>query len=298
MPNEQAVLRPPSLNVAPAIYWMREREKIRTAKEHGEPPPWTEDESLSRFKFCCVRREDDYTTRWIAQHIRQPFADHPNLWLMCCIARLVNLPWSLVELIADNKAWPHNDGWSPEALGRALDARAARGEKIVSDAYIVANRTAGGLTKGGYIARVVGELWDDRRQFEALFRVRPTMEAVFRHLHRHNGLGGEGFLPYQMVVDMRFTPLLENAPDRQHWAVAGKGTRRGLNRLRGRPVKARMRDQDALRELRTLYAVLREDVPEIEIDFSDVPNICCEVDKYLRLKNGDGIYNRLYTPRA
>jgi len=38
----------------------------------------------------------------------------------------------LVELIAG--AWPHSDAFSPAALGDVIDARAARGEKIISDA--------------------------------------------------------------------------------------------------------------------------------------------------------------------
>ena len=34
----------------------------------------------------------------------------------------------------------------------------------------------------------------------------------------------------------------------------------------------------------------------VDIDFSDVPNILCETDKYLRVKLGQGTPRALYVP--
>ena len=55
------------------FYWIHERESIRINKEVlSQAPPWTGDEILQKYKFCQVFREDDRTTRWFREHIREP----------------------------------------------------------------------------------------------------------------------------------------------------------------------------------------------------------------------------------
>jgi hypothetical protein len=94
-------------------------------------------------------------------------------------------------------------------------------------------------------------------------------------------------MAYQAVVDMRFTQLLSGAPDIGTWAAAGPGTMRGLNRLSSRPLDSRVSRYQALVEMRSIYDVITRETGVV-IDFSDVPNILCETDKYLRIKNGEG----------
>lgn len=288
------------LDIEPALYWVTERECMRIAKEElRDPPPWTNDPILANWRFCNVRREDDVVTRWIAKHIRKPFARHPHLWFMLCIARVINLRETLAELIATNGAWPDDKNFDLNTLMEVLEARKAREEQVYSGAYTI---TAGGKngSKNVYVANtVLRGLWFDRRTFVDWFAGdNPTLEGTTQRLSRHEGWGP--FMRYQATVDMRFTPLLNRAPDIETFAEAGPGTIQGLNRLHGRVVGADISQKQALAELRELYRVLRRKVPEEvgEIDFSDVPNICCEVDKYLRMKNGESkkLRNR-YTPR-
>jgi hypothetical protein len=94
-------------------------------------------------------------------------------------------------------------------------------------------------------------------------------------------------MAYQACVDMRFTPLLDNATDIATWAAAGPGTLRGLNRIHGRPVVVPLSQHQALKEMRAIYRVVQHETG-VAMDFSDVPNILCETDKYLREKNGEG----------
>src|SRR3990167_2469498 len=42
---------------------MIERERIRVKKERGDLPPWTEDPTLRKFRFCNVWRQDDRVSR-------------------------------------------------------------------------------------------------------------------------------------------------------------------------------------------------------------------------------------------
>jgi hypothetical protein len=45
--------------------------------------------------------------------------------------------------------------------------------------------------------------------------------------------------------------------------------------------------------MRAIYRVVQGETG-VDMDFSDVPNILCETDKYLRVKNGEGKPRALY----
>lgn len=276
----------------PLWSWIREREAIRRKKEElGRSPPWTSDPILAAYRFCNVRREDDLVTRWVAQHVRGSFAEHPFLWLMLCICRQVNWPATLAELVATEGAWPSREDFTPRRLGEALNARKARGDKIYTGAYMISAPATKGADKQAYIAEtVIGDLWHRRAEFSHPFRsLRHTHELVMA------SSGWGAFMAYQAVVDMRFTRLLEGAPDVRTWAAAGPGTIRGLNRLHGRPVDAALSQARALDEMRAIYEVAERETG-VPFDFSDVPNTLCETDKYLRVQLGQGKPRARYVP--
>lgn len=278
-------------NYEPLLYWVKEREEIRRCKEMGlDPSSWTVDPILSTYRFCNVRREDDRVTIWVRQNIRERFADHPNLWLMLCIARQINWPETLAELI--EQCWPSHDDFSQSYMARILNARKDRGEKVYTGAYMISAPATKGADKQAYIAEtVIGALWSRRDVFAKHFAGTPTLQRTHELITRSNGWGQ--FMAYQAVVDMRFTSLLCSAPDVSEWAAAGPGTLRGLNRLHGRAVGAALTQHQALSEMRAIYKVVRQETG-VTMDFSDVPNILCETDKYLRVKNGEGKPRALY----
>lgn len=269
----------------PLFNWIREREAIRTLKDSGETPPWTADPILAAYRFCNVRREDDRVTRWIHQNIREPFADHPYLWLMLCIARQINWPDTLAELMNTTGAWPGHITFSPKIMTATLNARKTRGSKVYTGAYMISAPATKGADKQAYIAEtVIGDLWWNRTGEFVDWRG-ATLQATHRKLTRTNGWGD--FMAYQAIVDMRFTHLLECALDRETWAAAGPGTIHGLNRLHGRPVDCSLSQDQALKEMQLIYSVAEAETG-IRLDFSDIPNTLCETDKYLRvaLKQG------------
>jgi hypothetical protein len=282
-----------SVNYDPLFYWVREREQIRIRKDRGDPQPWTDDTTLAMYRFCCVRREDDRVTIWIRENIRKPFADHPYLWLMLCIARQINWPGTLAELMSVG-AWPRADGFHPAAITEALNRRQARGDKVYTGAYMISAPPTKGADKQKYIAEeVIGGLWRRRESFADYFRggLIVTLQGAHDRITRTNGWGQ--FMAYQACVDMRFTKLLDRATDVATWAAAGPGTIRGLNRVHGRKVDASLSQGQALSEMRAIYKVVQQETG-VTMDFSDVPNILCETDKYLRVKLGEGKPRALY----
>jgi hypothetical protein len=104
-------------------------------------------------------------------------------------------------------------------------------------------------------------------------------------------------MAYQVVADWRFTRYLRNAEDVSTWAAAGPGTIRGLNRIAGRKTDRALEQWEALHELRKLYETIQQETG-VTMDFSDVPNILCETDKYLRVLNGEGAPRALYHPQG
>lgn len=274
---------------APLWGWIKEREQIRIRKDSGAPQPWTDDPVLATYRFCNVRREDDRVTIWIREHIRERYANHPQLWLMLCIARQINWPPTLAHLMATG-AWPGSDNFDPcPAIARELNEWQARGEKVYTGAYMISAPAKKGSNKQAYIAQtVIGALWERRATF-------PSDGQSLRRTHewimRSNGWGP--FMAYQATVDMRFTSLLREAEDAQLWAAAGPGTIRGLNRLHGRAVDYALTQGQALSEMRAIYKTVQDETG-VSMDFSDVPNILCETDKYLRVKLGQGKPRALY----
>ena len=281
---------------SPLWHWTREREAIRVRKEGGDPFPWTDDPILATYRFCCVRREDDRVTRWVRKNLRERFTGHSALWWMLCASRVVNWPDSLAELIATPGAWPSHDDFTPQRMGEVLQARADRGEKVWTGAYVITAPSEKGAKKAQFVADVtLGKIWASRASFEGVFarHTPPTMRDVHQELMQFDGWGP--FMAYQAVVDMRFTPLLAGAVDIDTWAAAGPGTIRGLNRLHGRPTDFALPQSRAMEEIRTIFA-LTEEKTGVAIDLSDVPNMLCETDKYLRVMLGEGKPRALYVP--
>lgn len=279
----------------PCWYWIREREAIRVRKEEDcVDPPWTDDPILAKYRFCNVRREDDRVTRWIADNIREPYAEHEHLWLMCCAARQINWPGALEELIGSD-GWYGTCSFSPENMARVLNERAARGDKVFTGAYIITAPSTKGNKKTDHVAlNTLGALWRDRECIGRLMREPGvSLRRVHSKLMEYNGWGP--FMAYQAVIDMIHTPILFDAPDRETWAAAGPGTIRGLNRTRGRALDASLSQDRALAEIRETWKVVRE-ATDVEMEFSDVTGLYCEVDKFLRVRNGEGAPRALYVP--
>jgi hypothetical protein len=102
-------------------------------------------------------------------------------------------------------------------------------------------------------------------------------------------------MAYEMVTDMRHTPLLNDAKDIMTWANMGPGAQRGLRRL-GYPATNQKQGNESMRALldnwtEKLWAKIPEpytaaDYPLLEM--RDIEHSLCETDKYLRTKNGEG----------
>ena len=270
------------------VAFIIERESVRRRREAGEPRPWTSDPILQRYRFCNVHREDDEVTRWIRVNWREPYSSCEDLWHLMVLARWVNEPGTLVEYEKCNRKFPL---WNRAALVAAVGHRRLEDQRVFNPAYMIT--TAGRKQdKVEYLCDKLDLLWKRRHN------MRPTSEDTLNSWHMllsgFDGLGS--FLAGQVVADMRYVDPLRQASDWQTFACSGPGSRRGLARVMGKHPHYAWKED----EWRGVHYKLQVRVSQmlrrhrIALHGQDLQNVCCEWDKYERIRLGEGRARQRY----
>lgn len=280
------------------LYWFKERHQIYLKRQRGEPPPWTDDEVLQSYYFTNPYREHDKTTVWFREAVRDPFRDDPRVVFATIAFRWFNLIRTGEVLMSGRKNLLLS--WDPGEALRRLEPLRDRGDKIFTGAYVI--RSPGNHKKLEGICQWVNQVWQTRDTWMSQL-VRPrkdlTMEEACAVLTRYEGLGG--FMAYEVVCDLRYTSVLEHAPDKLTWCNPGPGCIRGLYRIaredftKGHNVGSLVKPRDWLSRMEALLRLAHHRLkgyPPIEM--REVEHSLCEYDKYMRAVNGDGQVKRLY----
>lgn len=266
------------------LHWVAERERVRVKKEAGLPKPWTTDPIIRDYKFCNVNRESDKVTRWIFDNWLYPHAKHQNIAFAMCVARHFNWPETL-ELIG----FP--DVWEPEVVRAKLKKYREEGNKVYTGAYMISTNGIS-MDKVDYsIDRVLSPI--------STYALPPgvgyTLQQYVEYLQKFNGFSS--FMAGQVVADLKFIKPLRDAPDWNTWTPLGPGSIRGLNRFFGRPLGYNCKQQQGVNELLQIQEIIKKELG-MEIILHNVQNICCELDKYLRLKYDGGKVRSKYNGRT
>ena len=291
------------MNWKPLYEWMRARHQIYVRRfVRHQPWPWTDDRILQSYRFCNVYRELDTVTQWVDEHIRRRYHDHRNLWFMLAVARQINWPDTLAEIMAEG-GWPTGD-FNPRRMRSIMLARQARGEKLYTGAYILNGQLGSKYVKGKddkayYTCHVVLQsVWEDRARIIAALHLR-SLEAAWAALHTNFGWGP--FTSYEVVCDLRYTRYLSNARDKLTWANPGPGAKRGLDRLAQRPKTKRPQVAEMITEMQELHTEIAprwakafSDFPALEL--REIEHSLCEFDKYERTRKGQGRPRSTYAP--
>ena len=258
-------------------YWINERHRIYLKKEAGEAKPWTTDPILQEWKFCNVFRELDKTSVWVIENIINPHKNELEVLMF-------NLAFfRYFNRIETGKVVGYIKSWNVENVLETLLNLQFSGVPIFTSAYMITCGSRNG--KGRNKAEVVlneylSPIWNNRYSI-----ISSSLEETSNNLRKYPGWKSGGFMAYEVVTDLTYTPILRDAPDRTTWANIGPGARRGLNRIFGSISKEE--------ELNNLLWLLSESPKYIEshvpkLDLRAVEHVCCEVDKYLRVKKGEG----------
>lgn len=265
-----------ALYIGDLLHWIKEREKVRIRKEAGYAAPWSLDPILQTTRFCNVHREDDKVTKWLRTNWYEPHAESPNLAFSACLARIVNWPDTLSPLGFPTE-W--HSGQFVKQMGE-LSAGGSR--KIWGGAYMVTGGySAGGENKQTIMARVL----DAAFKPVSLIKNDYSLKDAYLAVQSAPGLGS--FLAAQVIADLKYTPLLQAAPDFQTFCAPGPGSTMGLNFLHGRPPTKGVGEKQFSQEVNSLSNWLRE-IHGIELTAHDTQNCLCEFSKYVRIKYFNG----------
>jgi hypothetical protein len=243
---------------------------------------------MLQHRWCNVRRRDDWVTGWIFRHISNRFSRHPLLWLMHAYARIINQP-STIEYLIGTPAWPGHPEFDPDNLITALaHPLNENGEANFRAAY-----------RRGNHAMAMHSAWDAHERMAAVLATPDvTLSLVHGEMSSWKGWGGDGFLAYQALIDMKDAGILGDPPDRETWCSAGPGTLHGMRWLQGMPREPKPSQHDARGFIVDLFGILRAEYPDMDLRLEDVCNILCESDKYLRVLTDPNCRLRKYTPRS
>lgn len=259
-----------------------ERERIRIAKEAGEPRPWTKDKVLDTYAFCNIFREDDKVSVWFRENIREPMRDRDDIISTTVLFRLLN-HIEAGSRIAESLL----QGWDADLIRSAMDGCTPTSNA----AYIIA--TPPGMCKlegilqiaesvrKAEIEFVIGLRDDENRDGKVI----ATAQEVHAWLMTIDYIGP--FIAYEVTTDLYHTWVLEHA-DRRAWASLGPGSARGLEWCLGTGAKLNYTTkkwQTFMMELvRQLLDASDElwDWPDKPWDARTVEHSLCEFDKWRR----------------
>jgi hypothetical protein len=296
------------VNIEPLLYWVKEREAIRLRKNEADwQAGWTSDSILATYRFCNVRRRDDKVSVWLrANVLRENYLSYdPALFMMFSAwCRWINWPPTIIKVMGEGFYPAKEINWTK--LGQFLNK--IEGKTYTGAYMVLAPKKAMRLTKGVFISKKVvyeglkpiTDFLGARTNRTGIIRCpTPTRKVIWELLHDRLFWGE--FMSGQIVDDWSWTPLLAGAADHYIWAPQGPGSVRGYNRLLGNQPLTKKPDRDTwcgqLIEWR--QAIISNLGPQYEdLTLMDVQNCLCEVDKYLRVKAGEGRPRSKYKPET
>lgn len=280
-------------NIEKYFLLANERESIRSLKEANAPKPWTKDSIFLNNRFCNVSREDDKTTKWFRENIRDKLRDNPA----DVLAAIVAFRWfNKIETGEKIKEFLLGEWDSVKVHNRLANVK-----PVVTGAYII--KTPDGMNKlkgvlwciDQFLLKLVGGHFDKIVQGKAYHAEAQMLLEQVPYLGR--------FMAYQIIADARYTCLLENSPDILTWAQPGPGSTRGVGRIfYNDPDKfkygSKKDEVQVIAFMRKLLEHSKDYALWPDLDFKwemqTVQNWCCEFDKYCRAEEG-GRMKRKYS---
>jgi hypothetical protein len=279
-------------------YWVNERHSIYLRRRAGDPFPWTKDKILREYKFTNVFRQLDRMTINLNRRIQTPPLCNdppPDRLYRIMLFRAFN--WHETYDLIHKKGADTN----VHKMKKVLHAAARDGDKIFTGAYIVTNA---GQSESkidvmcdalGVMCRGRGRAWDR-------IAAKPTMQNATEVIAEFPMQGM--FTAYEVACDLRYQPgmPLENAPDVMTWANPGPGAQRGVRRLLVGQAKREhlsITKKECIEVMQELLAMGPERFrhwADWPMEMREIEHSLCEVDKYLRAKNGEGRPRSKYRP--
>ena len=288
-------------------YWITERHSIHLRRtEQKKKAPWTDDEVLQSYFFTNPFRENDKVTQWFRTNVRDPLKESEDVLFATICFRWFNYIPTGVALCNYRTRGGYQfdygllEDWRLKPALIVLEQCSQNGQ-VFTGAFNISNS---GSTKPK-INRVcedyIQPVWEDVENLVSNADTWESLEEAHTFITEYPGLGGSGFMAYEVVSDLRYTCWLRGASDILTWANPGPGAKRGYNRLRDYPLEARVTKSEyniGANEVREELICLLKKQNKYDklpvIDARTIEHSLCEFDKYERARLGDGHMKRTY----
>jgi hypothetical protein len=269
------------------------RYEIFLKRKAGEKFPWTNDPILRENHFCNIFREDDRTTIWFRENIRDPMKNDLEVIDATMIFRWFNRIETGEKMLRAGLF----SKWNSDVARVHLYGVAP----LVTSAYMV--KSPAGLNKlEGLCESIdVAVQWTTMIKVAMATNPQMTLEHAWGLFAEIPEIGP--FMAYEIVTDLRHTRFLQNAPDIMTWCSPGPGACRGMARMLIQPVD--LFKYSSEKDRRTVLNQMRKELPGINAEwkYKDRPwemrefeHTLCEFDKYIRVLSGDGRMKKRYRP--
>lgn len=277
------------------LHWIRERTKIRIARIHGKPKPWTDDPILQSYRFCHVRRMDDRVSEWLLLNWYEKYFNHESMVIAAVLARHFNQPSTLRAIGFPSQKNMVKDVYDSYVFNahRVIEKLKERGETVFNGAYII-------RADGKYPNKVemvfretVQNFVDDPPDLDT-----DSMEMCVEELMHYRNIGS--FMAGQIAADLRWA-LKGKWADKDKWAAMGPGSKRGINIIHNRAIESPLKQEQFAEELKELMAFLKKALPSSltsRLEAIDYQNCLCEYSGYEKVLWGRGRKKQLYDGKA
>lgn len=276
------------------IYWIRERHKIYERRLEGKPKPWTNDTVLQSYFFTNPYRENDKTTVWFRNTVREPLHNNPDVLMATVIFRWFNRIETGQVLVASDLL----RNWNEKQAVRVLRKYQRDGRRpLFTGAFMIKVGNGPPGSKLPQVCSAIQGVYKARKRLLSVSKDNCRLQALWQELKRHRGLGG--FMAYEIVCDLRYTYLLKNATDVDTWCNQGPGAVRGLRRLYPEIPRGRISKEVWQEKTIDLLIICRKrlnGMPQFEM--REVEHSLCEFDKYERALWSKGKNKRKYNGQS
>ena len=175
---------------------------------------------------------------------------------------------------------------------KIIGERLLNKQRTFTGAYIITNQGLSLPKKDVVIDHFLSPIWKNKTEISEVAKTTMSLQAVHKKMATYRGWGGGGFMSYEVVSDLNYTPVLAQAKDRFTWGNAGPGAIRGINRIEGatlkRSIKPEVANEKMQQILKLKYVYTDKHIDVSKVDMRTVEHSLCEWDKYERVRLNQG----------
>lgn len=268
-------------------YWRfaAERQRIFQQRVAGAPGPWTDDEILTKYRFCNAYRASDRVSQYL---IRNVIYGPDDLSAEDTLLRIV-----LFRLFSKEETWESIESeigvltaasYDTGAIDAVLTRRMAAGRPIYTSAFILcANAAFGHARKHRNHLALVEAMLRDGALARSVANAN-SLRELYERLLAWPLVGP--FMAYQLAIDINYSDIVDFSED--EFTVAGPGAMRGLRKC--------FADTAGCTPAELISSMVDRQGDEFDrlgLEFDglfgrplhaiDCQNLFCELDKYARV---------------